>query len=327
MEKMTKDINKAERQIYILSLLSENPKGFQAEEIQERLKQWDIDVAKRTITRDIDELSVSYAILEEERDGKTYYYADKYTLRNVDFTIEDLASLAFAKAMLLNYRQFGMGMHAVEFIDKIIENSTNLNQHQFDALCAQYKQVNGNHNAVDEVDRDIEQQMNHAIDNRNKVIMDYYSFSSDEYTKRIIHPYRMVLLDNYLNVEAFCELRGEVRRFRLSRMKNVKVSDEHFEYQEMEDKDTDAFLKLTGGEKEELELAFYGESIRYVKEYEKNRAREIKEKDGVLYFYQKTAIAPDVIRWIRGFGADVKVLKPKWLCEQLHEEAKKRLEY
>ena len=98
-----KDISMSQRQIYILSLLSENPRGYQADEIRSRLLDWDINVSRRTILRDIDELSLNYGIAEDERDGRTYYSADKYTLKNVDLTIEDLASLAFAKEMLGEY--------------------------------------------------------------------------------------------------------------------------------------------------------------------------------------------------------------------------------
>ena len=71
MNDKIKDVSVSQRQIYILSLLSQNPKGYLAEEIRERLHHWDIDVTKRTIQRDIDELSLNYGIGEEERAGKT----------------------------------------------------------------------------------------------------------------------------------------------------------------------------------------------------------------------------------------------------------------
>ena len=146
-----KDVSMSQRQIYILSLLSENPRGYQAEDIRKRLLSWDIDVSRRTILRDIDELSLNYGILEDERDGKTYYYADKYTLKNVDLTIEDLASLAFAKEMLKEYSHIEMGVHAVSFIDRIVKNSAALNKLQFERLCKSFRQnnVNGNKDNVD----------------------------------------------------------------------------------------------------------------------------------------------------------------------------------
>lgn len=324
-----KDVSVSQRQIYILSLLSENPKGYQAEEIRERLKNWDIHVSRRTITRDIDELSLNYGIGEEERNGKTYYFADKYTLKNVDFTIEDLVSLAFAKEMLKEYEHLDMGRHAITFIDKIVTNSAALNKLQFDTLCGYFKQGGKKIGNADLVDSQVEKTIQNAMDCRNKISINYYSFTSDEYTRRIVHPYKMLLIDSYLCVEGYCELRKEIRRFRLSRIKGIEVLDTKFERNEEIDvkkKQMEAFLKLTGGKTEEIELLFTGESIRYIKEYESERARMIEEKEDGLHFYQKAAVAPDVVRWVRGFGSEVKVVKPEWLKRQLLDEAKQRLE-
>ena len=319
-----KDVSVSQRQIYILSLLSENPKGYQAEEIRQRLKSWDIEVSKRTIVRDIDELSLNYGICEEERGGKTYFYADKYTLKNVDLTIENLASLAFAKEMLREYSHLHMGSQAISFIDKVVESSASLNKLQFEKLCGYFKQSGSKGGGLDMVNPQIEKVIQNAIDNKNMIEITYYSFTSDESTKRVIHPYRMVLMDSYLNVEAYCELRKEVRRFRLSRIRKVEVKDQHFT--EVNNGLATTFLSLAGKEAEEMELLFTGDSIRYVKEYEASRAKKLVETQEGLYFYQNAAIAPDVIRWIRAFGPEVEVLKPKWLQEQLRAEAKKRLE-
>ncbi len=326
-EAVGKDINKAERQIYILSLLSENPKGYQVDEIRERLKKWEIDVSRRTISRDIDELSLNYGIGEEERNGKTYYFADKYTLRNVDLTIEDLASFAFAREVLSGYANYSMGKHAVSLIDKMVGTSTTFNKKQFDTLCGQFKQVGVHVSARDRVDSGTEHAIQNAIDNCNKVEIDYYSFSSDALTKRIIHPYRMLVLDNYLCVEGYCELRKEVRRFRLSRIQGQVVLDEKYQAEERVASGLPkTFLKLSGGKEEELELVFTGESIRYVKEYEVAKALRLEEKEDGLHFYQKASIAGDVIRWIRGYGPEVRVIKPLWLEKQLKEEAQRRLQ-
>lgn len=323
MNEGEKGISVSQRQIYILSLLSENPKGYSAEEIRERLHQWDIDVTKRTILRDIDELSLNYGIGEEERSGKTYFYADKYTLKNVDFTIEDLASLAFAKEMLGEYAHLDMGQHAISLIDKMVDRSASLNQLQFEKLCGHFRQAGRENGVMDKVDSRIEKMIQNAIDNQNKVEMQYYSFSSDSSSIRVIHPYRMLLLDSFLCVEGYCELRQSVRRFRVSRIRDITVLDAHFTEKE---KEQETFLKLTGEEQELLELVFTGDSIRYVKEYEKNRADRLEEQEDGLHFYKKTAIAPDVVRWIRGFGPDIAVVSPKWLQDQLIAESKRILQ-
>lgn len=326
-EYQSKDVSVAQRQIYILSLLSENPNGYQADEIRERLRNWDIAVSRRTVLRDIDELSLNYGIGEEERNGKTYFYADKYTLKNVDLTIGDLAALAFAKEMLLEYSHLDMGKHAVGLIDKMVEGSASLNKLQFENLCGHFRQAGRKSGSRDVVDAGLERILQNAIDSRRKVEIEYYSFTSDEKTKRIIHPYRMLMIDAYLCVEGYCELRKEVRRFRLSRIRKAEMLDDRFTMPEGETESAGKnFLKLNGGTEEEMELLFTGESIRYVKEYEADRARKLTDTPEGLLFCQTTAVAPDVIRWIRGFGTEVTVVKPEWLREQLLEEARIRLE-
>ena len=323
-ERKGKDTSVSQRQIYILSLLSENPKGYQAEEIRQRLHNWGIDVSRRTITRDIDELSLNYGIGKEERGGKTYYFADKYTLKNVDFTIEDLASLAFTKEMLKEYSHLRMGSHAISFIDKIVEQSAALNKMQFEALGGHFKHAGKQSDTQDVIDADVEKMIQNAIDNQNKIEIEYYSFSSDESSRRVVHPYQLLLIDSYLCVEGYCELRKEVRRFRLSRIQEMEVLDAKFDMdKELSEfaKKNETFLKLSGEKVEELVLLFTGESIRYVKEYEAKRSKRLEETEKELYFYGETAIAPDVIRWIRGFGPEVQVIKPEWLAKQLHQEA------
>ncbi|MBR1597305.1 MAG: WYL domain-containing protein [Lachnospiraceae bacterium] len=318
-----KDVSVSQRQIYILSLLSENPRGYQAEEIRTRLHGWDIDVSRRTILRDIDELSLNYGIMEEERDGKTFYWADKYTLKNVDLTIEDLASLAFAKKVLGEYSHLEMGSHAVSFIDKMVENSASLNKMQFDKLMDHFK-LNSAAGSADMVDKEVEMKIQNAIDNKNKIEIEYYSFASDEVSQRIIHPYGLLLLDSYLCMEGFCELRNEIRRFRLSRIEELNVLDEHYT-EDIAERKEQPFLKLIGSEEEDIELVFYGESARYIAEYEVGRAKRIEKKDDGLYFYQRAAVTDDVVKWIRGFGLEVKVVSPAWLSEQLLEEARERV--
>ena len=113
-----------------------------------------------------------------------------------------------------------------------------------------------------------------------------------------------------------------MRRFRLSRIRDIQVLDEHFAEQK---KEPDTFLSLSGNKKEELEFVFTGDSIRYVKEFETNRANRLEEQEDGLHFYQTAAVAPDVIRWVRGFGAEVEVRKPEWLREQLRSEAYQRI--
>lgn len=69
--------------------------------------------------------------------------------------------------------------------------------------------------------------MKKAIYNKNKVKIDFYSVNSG-LTSRIIHPAELF---NYLDkwyIAAFCELRNEIRLFKLDDIKNYIVLDEQY---------------------------------------------------------------------------------------------------
>lgn len=63
-----------------------------------------------------------------------------------------------------------------------------------------------------------------AIKEERKCYIEYYSKNND-ISKRIIHPYALILLNNQLGVAAYCELKDEIRHFYLKRIKMIKILD------------------------------------------------------------------------------------------------------
>lgn len=320
-----KEISVAERQIYILSLLSQNPIGYTADEIVDKLKKWDVVLTKRTINRDIDELSMSYAIEEEERNGKTYFLARKFSMENVDLTIQDLMAISFMQRLVQQYEHTTMGVAADGMLRKIVANTGNLNRKHIEELSKSIRIVDGNEWKNQDVKPEIEQMITAAIEKQTKIEIQYHSWNSDETTKRVIHPYSITLLDQYLCVEGYCELRKELRTFRLSRIQSVAVLKEHFdipeEYHKREQENK--FIYLGGKTTETLVIQFDKETGRYVKEYEAHRADLLTENEEGVLFQKQTAITTEVLRWILKFGAGAKVLQPDGLVEQLRKETER----
>lgn len=320
-----KEISVAERQIYILSLLSQNPIGYTADEIVDKLKKWDVVLTKRTINRDIDELSMSYAIEEEERNGKTYFLARKFSMENVDLTIQDLMAISFMQRLVQQYEHTTMGVAADGMLRKIVANTGNLNRKHIEELSKSIRIVDGNEWKNQDVKPEIEQMITAAIEKQTKIEIQYHSWNSDETTKRVIHPYSITLLDQYLCVEGYCELRNELRTFRLSRIQSVAVLKEHFdipeEYHKREQENK--FIYLGGKTTETLVIQFDKETGRYVKEYEAHRADLLTENEEGVLFQKQTAITTEVLRWILKFGAGAKVLQPDGLVEQLRKETER----
>lgn len=67
-----------------------------------------------------------------------------------------------------------------------------------------------------------------AVNNRNKCYIEYYSKECDSITKRIIRPYKLIILDNEWGIVAFCEKKQEIRCFYLNRIRKMEVLCEKY---------------------------------------------------------------------------------------------------
>ncbi len=70
-------------------------------------------------------------------------------------------------------------------------------------------------------------EMKHAIKNRNKVEIKFKSINSG-ITKRVIHPAELFCYVDMWYVAAFCELRSEIRLFKLKDIKEYKILEEKY---------------------------------------------------------------------------------------------------
>ncbi len=322
-----KDMAQTERQIFILLLLSENKRGYTISDIHASLEKWDVIVDKKTIGRDIDSLSGICFISEEERGGKTYYTADKFRLRDITFTSPELVSLAFLLELLKPYQNMAMGKSSQELIHKLIDNTTNLNR-EFIKHFSGFVSINTNDYIPDDVNHAIEERLQTAIRNKNKVKITYHSFGQDEDTHRIIRPYELLINDGALNVVSYCELRNDLRDFRVSRIQDIALLEDTFTIPEEYylQRERNKFIHLSGKENEEVVLEFYGMSAKYVKEYESELADEIHPITEGITFIRTTSITEELVRWILQFGSGVKVINPPALRDMIKEELSKGLE-
>lgn len=76
-------------------------------------------------------------------------------------------------------------------------------------------------------DKNLFNLINKAIKNKNKCYIEY--FSKDKIiSKRIIHPYDLILLENEWGIAAYCELKQEIRHFYINRIKIVKILENFY---------------------------------------------------------------------------------------------------
>jgi|BioPla2DNA2_1021312.scaffolds.fasta_scaffold10291_1 proteasome accessory factor B len=321
-----KDMAQTERQIFILLLLSDNKRGYTINDIHTSLEKWDVVVDKKTIRRDIDSLSSICFISEEVKNGKTYYIADKFRLSDITFSSPELISLAFMLELLKPYQYMTMGRTSNELIHKLLDNTSNLNI-EFTKHFTGLVTINTNDYISDSLNPEVEEKLHHAIQNSKKSRIVYRSFGSDEDTIRIIHPYEFSINDGALCVVGFCELRNDIRDFRVSRIKAITLLDDTFQIPDdfHDRRKKNKFIHLSGSVVEQIIISFDKYTSRYIMEYEADLADEIIETEEGITFIRKTAVTDELIRWILQFGQGAKVLNPSHLKEKIIDELEKSL--
>lgn len=78
-------------------------------------------------------------------------------------------------------------------------------------------------------DSDVARRISQAIVGRRLVELDYYKENEDEFSQRRVEPYALVNGREGWYVASFDPERGEMRHFRLDRVRRAEVADERFE--------------------------------------------------------------------------------------------------
>jgi len=169
-----------------------------------------------------------------------------------------------------------------------------------------------------------------AINNENKILVNYYSMSSDQTTERKLDPYNLFFNNGAPYLYAFCHLREEKRIFRIDRIKDIKITAQDFLLPDdfsLADELDNAWGVEQGKDEMEVEIRFSGRAARFVPEYHWSDQQEIEEiGQNQIIFKVKTGSREEIKKWVLGYGAEAEVLKPAGLRKEMQLEIEKMLE-
>jgi proteasome accessory factor B len=316
------DVPQVERQLFILSLLSDNKRGFTLDELMSSLKREGIDISRKTLERDLDYITDVFYVYEDIRDGKIIYLSNKYSLKNISFSVADMIALQFGREVMRSYNGLEVGSNAEKLLDKLISQGPSINRQYIETLTGMMK-VSVADITPDRPDPDFLNLLRDSITDRKQVRISYYAFNTDEITERLFDPYLLEVYDGCWHVVGFCHLRGHIRDFRVSRIKALKLTDTVFHKPEnfYDEYKQSRFDKLTGETAIRLKVRFTGQSARYVREYESGKAARLTEDgNGGLLFEKDTSLSPEIVRWVLNYGGGAEVLEPVELRDMLRAE-------
>ncbi|ANY71243.1 transcriptional regulator [Paenibacillus ihbetae] len=307
-------MNKTERQFAIMLELQRS-KVLRAEDLAAHF-----ETSVRTIYRDMQALSeAGVPILGSP--GHGYSLMEGYFLPPIGFSAEEAVALLMGTDMI-EQRLDGDYKSAARAARSKIEAILPEPIREASAIVRETMQIlHPGGQGENELG-----QVRGAILERRKIRMLYLKKIPDSDGKRmnerIVAPYGLVLVQGNWIMIARCDLRQEVRHFRLSRMRDVTVLEERYslphgfklsQYRPPDDRKLHVMIRANPEMTDKIAetAGFYIE------------AAEQRERSLLVQFRvrQPEELLPHVLSW----GGDVEVLEPESFRNRIREEAEKML--
>ena len=318
MSASDRSLNKTER-LFALVLLLQNRPNLSSKDLADHF-----EVSRRTIFRDLRTLGESGVPLTYA-EGGGYEILEGYQLPPLMLTAREAATVLVGtqftklqpdRSLQEDAEAVSMKLRSVlpepvrDYIDRLQEATA----------IAPYLQNMATATAEhDESGRWFE--LSEAIARKRKMRMTYYTPSRDQETRRTVDPLGLVFYSDSWNLVAFDHLRGDLRNFRLDRIRAMQMLFE--EFTPPVNFDLQRYLREKGESPRNVRivLSFDNRAYRWAKRTIPAEVEEEFKRDDrtevTFYFENMEYLA----NWLLRYGANVRVLEPDTLKERLYSRA------
>jgi predicted DNA-binding transcriptional regulator YafY len=281
-----------------------------------------VHICDSTIEKDLFAMRNEYdAPIEYSAKHRGYFYSDpNYSIDQSPLTESDLSALKFATSTLSQFRNNELMKEFGHALDKIVSKVEQKDSVAKNRNFIQFETGFGS-SGQEHID-----QLMRAIENRNQILFDYQSFTSEEVKRRKVSP---LLLKEYRNrwyLICFDIVRDRISTFGLDRMRNLELSD--LKFQVPLDFNPDYYFQhtvgitVTGSLPEKVVFKASTLAAKYI-DTDPIHASQVKLKEGKkrVSFELRVMITEELIRLFLSYGSSVEILEP----ESLREEMKLRV--
>lgn len=268
------------------------------------------EVSLRTIYRDIEKIGeAGIPIASTGGVGGGFYIMDNYNLDKLFLNKGEFNTLM----SVMNSLSFMFGKNE-KFNDIVLKFE---NSHDIGKTNNERFSINMSHFSMENELKEYLYMMNKAIEESRLLIFDYINRNM-EYSERIIEPIQISYSSGQWYVTAFCRTRGDFRRFKLVRIRNIRIG-EYFLKREVSNEELDRIfnegyvkrsirvkLKFTDKIGEQLSEYFGRENIK-------------KTNDNSYMVEESFPYEEGLIKFILGFGKECEVIEPDYLRKETKE--------
>ncbi|CAM3304328.1 YafY family transcriptional regulator [Brevibacillus invocatus] len=284
------------------------------------------ETSVRTIYRDIQALSESGVPIIGAT-GIGYSLVDGYFLPPVNFTAEEAVTLLIGTDWIEQHFDAGYGAKAQSSQKKIEAILPQSAREEVERIRSTMKLVTANGYQISDDELRFMELIRSALIEKRKVSFHYVKSlpeaDGNRHSFRVVAPYGLVLVQGTWTLLAHCDLRNELRHFRLSRMKELTLLQEEYRLPD------DFHLKqYKPPDDRNIQVRILADtSIRDKMMESRNFFMEkIEEHPDGLLVSLRVRHPEDLLKWVLGWGGDVVVLEPDSLRKFVREEAQKMLE-
>ena len=183
-----------------------------------------LEVSERTIYRDIQDLSLSGVPIIAES-GVGYRLMSGYYLPPLMFTEEELSALLIGARMVRAWTDPALAKaasHALQKIENVVPDALKPEFERKDILVPDFSTKNENTVRL--------QALRVAVKEQQKAHFSY-TRADGENSERTVHPLGLFYWGSVWTMVAWCQLRDNFRQFRIDRMINLTILDEHYHAQ------------------------------------------------------------------------------------------------
>lgn len=171
------------------------------------------------------------------------------------------------------------------------------------------------HNTEEDINFSI---IKRSISAMKQIEFDYYDMYNN-FSHRVVEPYKIGYKENTWYLLGYCHLRNDVRIFKIRKMRNINLLKTSFFKRKEIDFDFSAYLK----NKKKITLKMIVSKEVLSKVYEDFEDNEIEELDNYVQITSTRVDNPGLLFLVMSYGGFAKIISPENIKEKLIKNAEK----
>ena len=171
---------------------------------------------------------------------------------------------------------------------------------------------------VGNVNRNINKIRTAIADKRQIELRDYFSPHSDTVKNRLIEPVAFTQFFRYLT--AYEPEADEVKRFKTDRIGEVKISADHWQFEQRHKSISQDLFGMSGSEPIQIEIELSNRAYRLLKEEFNPKEKAFTPTENGFLYLDKVFAWEGIGRFLMGLLDEVHILKPLELKQYIHDK-------